>query len=101
MIARPDSKVYDEYALDESVFRQPGKSRTHSEARAMAALIIQNLEGITLTELSRAIGRELSALSQAAGRLRKRMIDNKRLQEKVKPDPIAPHKNSVTARTMP
>jgi len=50
----------------------------------MAALIIQNLEGITLTELSRGIDRELSALSQAAGRLRKRMADNKLLQEKAK-----------------
>ncbi|MDQ6987209.1 MAG: hypothetical protein Q9M25_05360, partial [Mariprofundaceae bacterium] len=38
--------------------------------------------GVTLTELSRAIDRELSALSQAAGRLRKRMIDNITLQKK-------------------
>jgi len=76
--------VCEEYDLDESVFRQQGKSRKHSEAQAMAALIIQNLEGITLTELSRAIDRELSALSQAAGRLRKRMADNKPLQEKAR-----------------
>jgi len=34
--------------------------------------------------LYRVIDRELSALSQAVGRLRKRMADNKLLQEKVK-----------------
>ncbi len=39
----------------------------------MASLMVQNIEGITLTSLAKKLGRDLSALSQAAGRLRKRM----------------------------
>jgi len=72
-----------EYNTDQSALYEQGRGRTHSEARAMAALIIQGLEGITLTSLAKETGRELSSLSQAAGRLRQRMAGNKSLQKKV------------------
>lgn len=76
--------VCSEYGMDESTLREPGKSRKSSEARAMTALIIQNMEGITLTSLAEELGRDISALSQAAGRLRKRMLESKPLQKKTK-----------------
>jgi len=71
-----------EYNIDKSALYEQGRGRTHSEARAMTALIIQGLEGVTLTSLAKETGRELSSLSQAAGRLRKRMAENKSLQKK-------------------
>ncbi|MDQ6982630.1 MAG: transposase [Mariprofundus sp.] len=74
--------VYLEYNIDQSALYEQGRGRTHSEERAMAALIIQGLEGVTLTSLAKETGRELSSLSQAAGRLRKRMAENKSLQKK-------------------
>jgi len=39
---------------------------------------------VTLTSLAEEIGCELSALSQTAGRLRKRMTENKYLREKLR-----------------
>ena len=48
----------------------------------MAAIVIQQIESITLTSLAKAPGRDLSALGQPAGRLRKRIKNNKALQEK-------------------
>jgi len=72
-----------EYDIKVSAFYEQGKSHRYSEARAMAAFIVQHIEGITLTSLSKELGRDLSALSQAAGRLQKRMKENKHLKERV------------------
>jgi len=74
--------VCSEYGMDESVLYEQGRGRIHSEARAMAAFIVQGLEGVTLTSLAEEMGRELSALSQSAGRLRNRMIENQPLRKK-------------------
>jgi REP element-mobilizing transposase RayT len=74
--------VCNAYEIDDSALYEQGKGRNHSEARAMTALIIQGLEGVTLTSLAEEMGRELSALSQAAERLRKRMVESKPLREK-------------------
>jgi len=46
------------------------------------SLLRQVLEGVTLTSLAKETGRELSSLSQSAGRLRKRMAENKSLQKR-------------------
>ncbi len=74
--------VCSEDAMDVSALYEQGKGRDHSEACAMTAWTIQYLEGVTLTSLAEEIGRELSSLSQVAGRLRQRMIGNKSLQGK-------------------
>jgi REP element-mobilizing transposase RayT len=74
--------VCNEYEIDESVLYEQGKGRFHSEARAMAAFIVQGLEGVTLTSLAEEMGRELSAISQAAGRLHQRMNENELLRQK-------------------
>jgi REP element-mobilizing transposase RayT len=74
--------VCNEYEIDKSVLYEQGKGRLHSEARAMAAYIIQGLEGVTLTSLAEEIGRELSAISQAAGRLHHRINENGLLRQK-------------------
>ncbi len=74
--------VCNAYAIDVSALYERGKGKERSEACAMTAWIIQGLEGVTLTSLAKEIGRELSSLSQAAGRLRKRMAESKSLREK-------------------
>jgi REP element-mobilizing transposase RayT len=68
--------VCREYKIDDSLLYQKGNNRSNSEARAMAALVIQDIEGITLASLAEKLSRDLSTLSQSAGRLRKRMQDN-------------------------
>ncbi|MDX8399124.1 MAG: hypothetical protein R8K20_02620 [Gallionellaceae bacterium] len=57
-------------------------SRELSEVRAIAAMVVQQIESITLTSLDKELGRDLSALSQSAERLRKRIKESKALQEK-------------------
>ncbi len=74
--------VCNEYGIDKSVLYEPGRGRLHSEARAMAAFIVQGLEGVTLTSLAEEMRRELSAVSQAAGRLHQKMSDNELLRQK-------------------
>ncbi len=76
--------VCNEYGVDKSVLYEQGKGRLHSEARAMAAFIVQGLEGVTLTLLAEEMGCELSAISQAAGRLHQRMSENESLGQKAK-----------------
>jgi len=74
--------VCNEYAIETSVLYEPGKGRLHSEVRAMAAFIVQRLEGVTLSSLAEEMGRELSAISQAAGRLHQRMGKDELLRQK-------------------
>jgi len=74
--------VCDEYQIDASVLYEPGRGRQHAEARAMAAFIVQGLEGVTLTSLAEELRRELSAVSQAAGRLHLRMKEDQSLRQK-------------------
>ena len=72
-----------EYDIEISALYEQGKSHQYSEARAVAAFIVQHIEGITLTSLAKELGRDLSALSQAAGRLQKRFKENKSLKDRV------------------
>ncbi len=60
------------YGLTPSALTDLGKKRKPAEARAMAALIVLETQGLTLTDLATYLGRELSGLSQAAGRLHRR-----------------------------
>ncbi|MDQ6958864.1 MAG: transposase [Mariprofundaceae bacterium] len=82
--------VCAEFGIGEDDIKAAGKQRISSEARAMVALITQNTEGVTLTELGQVLNRELSSLSQAAGRLNKRAKDDQALK-----DMIMRIKNSV------
>jgi len=74
--------VCNEFAVKRSLIYEPGNGKPCSEVRAMAALIIQDYEGITLSALSKELRRDVSALSQSAGRLRKRMRNNQALQNR-------------------
>lgn len=76
--------VAEVYEVAVATLYEPSKRRACSEARAMAAMVIQQAECITLTALSKELGRDLSALSQSANRLRKQMKACESLQMKWK-----------------
>lgn len=76
--------VCEAYGVELKLMYEPGNGRPCSELRAMAALIIQESEAITITSLSKELGRDLSALSKSAARLRMRMRKDESLQEKHK-----------------
>ena len=81
-VAQVVTAISEVYGIKSSILYESGKGRSHSEPCAMAAMIIQEQEGITLTALARELGSDLSALSQSAGRLRKRIANNKSLRDK-------------------
>ncbi len=67
------------YEMTPSMLAEPSRRRKVTEARAMASLLVLDADNLTLTELSKTLHRELSGLSQAAGRLRKRLQDDQSL----------------------
>jgi putative transposase len=82
VLVRSSQKVEREYTLDEVVgtvcarfrvsegkLKAPGKIRPMTEARAMAAAIVQASPHLRLTDLARLLGRDVSALVKAAQRV--------------------------------
>ena len=61
------------YEVTPSMLVEPGRRQKEAQARAMAALLVLEIDNLTLTELAAFFQRGLSGLSQAAGRLQKRM----------------------------
>jgi hypothetical protein len=68
--------VCKEYKLEREALVEPGKNRNCSEARAMIALLVWHEDGLSLTDLGRRLGRDLSSLSQAVNRLSTRIEKN-------------------------
>ena len=71
------------YDIPLSVLAEPGRRRIVSEARAVAAQFVLGSGSLRLADLAVALRRELSGLSQASGRLRKRLPGDSRLAEQV------------------
>jgi len=71
------------YSLTPVDLRRPGKNRSASEARALAALIVQQTPHLSMTELGRAVHRDLSSLSKGAQRLKERAGKNLELMQKL------------------
>jgi len=65
------SEVCERFGISEEELTAAGKSRPASEARAIAAFLTRELAHLSLTELAKKMGREVSAVSQAARRLEK------------------------------
>ncbi|RLL49149.1 hypothetical protein D8Y20_13285 [Mariprofundus sp. EBB-1] len=74
--------VCTEYDVDRAGLDGGENVRQGAEMRAMVAWIVQDLESLTLTALAAELGRDLSALSRAAGRLRQRMAKDALLKIK-------------------
>ena len=61
------------YQLTAAELCQAGKAQPAAEARALAALVVRNCEGLSLIQLAAFLKRDLSGLSQAAGRMERRI----------------------------
>ncbi|BCR06013.1 hypothetical protein DESUT3_30820 [Desulfuromonas versatilis] len=71
------------YALTTAEMASRGRARPISEARAVAALLIRETDGLSLRDLGKALNQDLSSLSQAARRLEIRIQENPGLKEKL------------------
>lgn len=67
------------YAIEVATLIAPGKTQPAGEARAVAALLVTEAEGLSLTELAVYVGRDIASLSKAAGRIRKKCNSDRAL----------------------
>jgi REP-associated tyrosine transposase len=70
------SEVCRRFGISELELAATGKARPASEARAVAAFLTREMAHLSLTELAKRMGREVSAVSQAARRLEKADKEN-------------------------
>jgi putative transposase len=62
-------EVCSDYGIPASQLMVRGKVRPHSEARAVAALLVRESENLSLAALGKVLNRDSTAMSQAAQRL--------------------------------
>lgn len=77
------SKVCERFGISEEELAATGKARPASEARAVAAFLTRELAHLSLTELAKKMGREVSAVSQAARRFEKMAHVNVQVTEMI------------------
>jgi putative transposase len=75
--------VCEHYGISQDELCSGSRQKRISEPRAVTALLVRDLEYLQLTTLSRKLKRDLSGLSQAAGRLDQRLKSDKELEDKV------------------
>ena len=75
--------VCTEYGISEETLISAGKARPASEARAVAALLVQGIDNLTLVALGRLLRRKIATLSQSANRLQKRAMKDKKLHHRI------------------
>ncbi len=71
------------YNITIDILAEPGKVRPASEARAIAALLVQEYDNLRLTALGNYLKRDLASLGRAAKSLRKRAAQDIILWEKI------------------
>ncbi len=77
-------KVVKFYGLTEEEIISGGKQRYASEARGMIACLVREINGLSLTELSRRMNRDVTSLSHAADRIVRSAKDDDNLWRKKK-----------------
>ncbi len=75
--------VCQEYGMELDELSSGSRQKRITEPRSVAALLVRDLDHISLTELSLLLKRDLSGLSQAASRLDERMKKDMELTERV------------------
>lgn len=71
--------ICSRYGMTERELKAPGKMRPFSEARAIAAVLVQESHHLTLTELGKVLRRDITALGKAAQRLTRQAMTDARL----------------------
>ncbi len=69
------------YGITVEQLKAPGKARPYTEARALAALLVQESSCLSLTELGKALKRDIAPLGRAGRRLLERAQQDPRLAE--------------------
>ncbi len=72
------------YKIENSTLIEPGKRQPAAQARAVASFLVQENNYTSLTDLGKIFGRDLTALSKSAGRIRDRLKRDAELQGKIK-----------------
>ncbi len=75
--------VCNYYKITINQLIEPGKTHPASEARGIAALLVQENSNLKLTALGNYLNRDVATLSQSANRLRKRAVRDKVFSEKI------------------
>jgi REP element-mobilizing transposase RayT len=70
------------YSITADQFRAPGKQRPFSEARALAAWLVQESPHLSLVALGRLVKRDISPLGRAGRRLAKRAGEDETLRKR-------------------
>jgi putative transposase len=76
-------EVCRDYGISASELMVAGKSRPHSEARAVAALLVRETENLSLAALGKVLNRDSTAMSQAARRLACHTKEDNALMERL------------------
>ncbi len=71
------------YGINEETLIRAGKARPASEARAVAALLVQDIDSLTLVALGQFLRRKIATLSQSANRARERASKSRELRKKI------------------
>ena len=77
------SAVCRRYGITEEQLKSPGKTRLYSEARAVAALLVRESQGISLTELGKMVNRDIAPLVRSAQRLLEEMAKDEALKTRI------------------
>ena len=83
MVTEIINAVCREFRSDKVLMYEKGRKREWARLRAMAAFIAQDIDGVSMTSLAVELGRDLSAVSRAAGRMHKLLAGNDPLQRHV------------------
>ncbi len=67
------------YGITAEQLTAPGKARPYSKARALAALLVQETQGCSLTELGKLLNRDIAPLGRAGRRLAEEAYSNDQL----------------------
>lgn len=76
--------VCRQYGITFEQLKAPGKARPYSEARAVAALLVQELQGPSLTDLGKMLNRDIAPLGRAGRRLVEEVLKNEGLKARIK-----------------
>jgi REP element-mobilizing transposase RayT len=75
--------VCEVYGIGEETLISAGKARPASEARAVAAMLVQDMGNLTLASLGRVLGRKIATLSKSANRAKERASRDKKFRKKI------------------
>jgi len=71
------------YNISEAELKSPGKAHAASEARAVAALIVEESKHLSLSNLAAELQRDASALGKLAQRLKRRAADDAKVAAEI------------------